>query len=277
MQRAFAEVDVFTAVPYRGNPLAVVLDGTGLSTDEMQRFANWTNFSETTFLLPSTDPTADYSVRIFTGTSELPFAGHPTIGSCHAWLAQGGVPRTDGRIVQECGVGLVEIRRDGEGRLAFAAPPLLREGPLDEATIQLAADALGIDRAAVVDAAWIDNGPGWLGVLLSSADEVLALTCGTTDLKIGVVGPKATGAAHAYEVRAFFPGAGATFEDPVTGSLNASAAQWLIGNGTFTAPYVVSQGTAMGRAGQVFITTDDGGQVWVGGDAVTCVAGTVEL
>lgn len=277
MQRAFAEVDVFTAVPYRGNPLAVVLDGTGLSTDEMQRFANWTNFSETTFLLPPTDPGADYAVRIFTTTVELPFAGHPTIGSCHAWLANGGRPQHTDHIVQECGVGLVEIRRDGDGRLAFAAPPLLREGPLEEATVQAAADALGIERAAVVASAWIDNGPGWLGLLLSTAEEVLAITAGNTNLKIGVVGPYPAGAPHAYEVRAFFPGAGATFEDPVTGSLNASAAQWLIGSERFTPPYVVSQGTAMGRAGQVFISTDSTGQVWVGGDAVTCVAGTVEL
>lgn len=277
MQRAYAEVDVFTAVPYRGNPLAVVIDGSGLSTEEMQRFANWTNFSETTFLLAPTDPGADYAVRIFTTTVELPFAGHPTIGSCHAWLANGGVPQHDDRIVQECGVGLVEIRRDGDGRLAFAAPPLLREGPLDDATVQAAADALGVERAAVVASAWIDNGPGWLGILLSTADEVLALSCGNTDLKIGVVGPYPSGAPQAYEVRAFFPGPGATFEDPVTGSLNASAAQWLIESGRFTAPYVVSQGTVMGRAGQVFISTDATGQVWVGGDAVTCVAGTVEL
>ncbi len=277
MQRAFAEVDVFTAVPYRGNALAVVLDGTGLSTEEMQRFANWTNFSETTFLLPPTDPGADYAVRIFTATVELPFAGHPTIGSCHAWLANGGVPRLDHRIVQECGVGLVEIRRDSTGRLAFAAPPLLREGPLDEATVQRAIAAMGIERSAVVDSAWIDNGPGWLGILLSSAEEVLALAVGTTDLKIGVVGPYPAGAPYAYEVRAYFPGPGATFEDPVTGSLNASAAQWLIASGRVTAPYVVSQGTAMGRAGRVYINSDPTGQVWVGGDAVTCVAGTVEL
>lgn len=277
MQRAFAEVDVFTAVPYRGNPLAVVIDGSGLSTEDMQRFATWTNFSETTFLLPPTDSGADYAVRIFTTTTELPFAGHPTIGSCHAWLANGGVPQHEDRIVQECGVGLVEIRRDGDGRLAFAAPPLLRDGPLEEATVQAAADALGIGRGAVVASAWIDNGPGWLGILLASAEEVLAITAGNTDLKIGVVGPYPDAAPHAYEVRAFFPGVGATFEDPVTGSLNASAAQWLIGSGRFTAPYVVSQGTAMGRAGQVFISTDPSGQVWVGGDAVTCVAGTVEL
>lgn len=278
MQRPFVEVDVFTDQPYRGNPLAVVLDGSGLTNDEMQRFATWTNFSETTFLLRPTDPGADYLVRIFTTTSELSFAGHPTLGSCHAWLAAGGTPRHSDRIVQQCGVGLVDIRRDdATGRLAFAAPSLLREGPLDDATVGEAAAALGIDRAAIVDTAWIDNGPGWLGVLLTTDAEVLALTCGTTDLKIGVVGPCAAGAPHAYVVRAFFPGVGATFEDPVTGSLNASAAQWMIGSGRFVAPYAVSQGTAMGRDGTVFISTDDSGQVWVGGDVSTCVSGVVDL
>lgn len=277
MQRAFAEVDVFTAVPYRGNPLAVVLDGSGLSTEEMQRFARWTNFSETTFLLPPTDPAADYLVRIFTTTMELPFAGHPTIGSCHAWLANGGVPHTPGSVVQQCGVGLVTVAQGADGRLAFAAPPMLRFGEVDEATVTEAATALGIDPATIADSSWIDNGPGWLGVLLESADEVLAITPGNTPLKLGVVGPYPPGSQFAYEVRGFFPEGTTTFEDPVTGSLNASAAQWLIGAGRFTAPYVASQGTAMGRAGQVFISTDATGQVWVGGDAVTCVAGTVEL
>ncbi|MGB8861612.1 MAG: PhzF family phenazine biosynthesis protein, partial [Ilumatobacteraceae bacterium] len=248
MHRAFAQVDVFTAVPYRGNPLAVVMDGSGLSTDEMQRFAAWTNLSETTFLLPPTDPAADYQVRIFTTIRELPFAGHPTLGSCHAWLEHGGVPRHDDRIVQECGVGLVDVRRGDDGRLAFAAPPMLRSGDLDDATVTEAAAALGIERSAIVDSAWIDNGPGWLGVLLSSAEEVLAIQAGNTPLKIGVAGPHSAGSQFAYEVRAFFPGVGATFEDPVTGSLNASMAQWLIGNGRFAAPYVVSQGAALDRA-----------------------------
>ena len=286
MQRNFAEVDVFTAVPYRGNPLAVVIDGTDLSTEEMQRFANWTNFSETTFLLPPSDSAADYRVRIFTTTTELPFAGHPTIGSCTAWLNSGGTPQRDDRIVQQCGVGLVTIRRDDSGRLAFAAPPLLRDGPLDDATLDEAVAALGISRDAVLDAAWIDNGPGWLGLLLGSAAEVLAIQPGNTPLKIGVIGAASgdedagngrAGNAHAYEVRGFFPEDGRTFEDPVTGSLNASAAQWLIATGRFTPPYVAVQGTALGRAGRVYISTDEGGQVWVGGDAVICVSGTVNL
>ena len=277
MQRTFAEVDVFTAVPYRGNPLAVVLDGSDLTADEMQRFARWTNFSETTFLLPPTDPAADYLLRIFTATTELPFAGHPTIGSCHAWLANGGTPRTPGRVVQQCGVGLVTVAQGDGGRLAFEAPPMLRFGAVDDTTLAEAATALGIEPAAIVDSSWIDNGPGWIGLLLSSADEVLAITPGNTPLKLGVIGPYPAGSPHAYEVRGFFPDGTTTFEDPVTGSLNASAAQWLIGTGRFHAPYVASQGTAMGRAGRVFIDTDTTGQVWVGGDAVTCVSGTVEL
>lgn len=277
MQRRFVEVDVFTAQPYRGNPLAVVIDGDGLSTAEMQRFANWTNFSETTFLMPPTDPGADYAVRIFTTDTELPFAGHPTIGSCHAWLAAGGVPSTPGQVTQECGVGLVRIRQDG-GLLAFAAPPLLRSGPLDEATRAAAVAALGIAPEAVVDTAWIDNGPGWLGVLLGSAEEVLALTCANTPLKIGVVGPYPQGGRFAYEVRAFFPSGTTTFEDPTTGSLNASAAQWLVGSGRFTPPYRASQGAALGRAGVVYVEADsEGDGLWIGGDAVTCVSGTVEL
>jgi len=278
MQRPFVEVDVFTDQPYRGNPLAVVLDGSGLRDDELQRFATWTNFSETTFLLPPTEPGADYLVRIFTTIRELPFAGHPTLGSCHAWLTAGGVPQHSDRVVQQCGIGLVDIRRDTvSGRLAFAAPALLRDGPLDDATITEAITALGIDRGAIVDSAWIDNGPGWLGLLLSSAADVLALRCGNTDLKIGVVGACPPGSRDAYVVRAFFPGPGATFEDPVTGSLNASVAQWMIASGRCTAPYTVSQGTAMGRDGTVHITTDESGQVWVGGDVTTCVRGSVDL
>jgi len=274
--RPYVEVDVFTAEPYRGNPLAVVLDSTGLSTAEMQQFSNWTNFSETTFLLPPTDPAADYLVRIFTTTMELPFAGHPTLGSCHAWLANGGEPRSSDRVVQQCGVGLVEVQRDGP-RLAFAAPPMLRDGPVDTATLQAAAEALGIVVTSVVDSAWIDNGPGWLGILLGSAEEVLAIAKGTSDLKIGVIGAHPAGSAAAYEVRGFFPEGTTLVEDPVTGSLNASAAQWLIATGRFTAPYVATQGTALDRSGQVHISQDAAGQVWVGGDVVTCVRGTVQL
>lgn len=277
MQRRFVQADVFTTERYRGNPLAVVLDADGLSADEMQRFASWTNLSETTFLLPPADPAADYRVRIFTPASELPFAGHPTLGSCHAWLAAGGRPRRTDVVVQECGVGLVEVRPSVEGRLAFAAPPLLRSGPLDDATLTAALRSLDLSREDVVDAAWVDNGPGWLGLLLRSADEVLALRCGPTDLDIGVVGPCPPGSPHAYEVRAFFPVGGSVVEDPVTGSLQASVAQWLIGTGQAAAPYTASQGTVLGRAGVAHIDVDAQGQVWVGGDVVTCIEGVVDL
>jgi PhzF family phenazine biosynthesis protein len=278
MQRPYLELDVFTDQPYRGNPLAVVVEADGLSDDEMARFANWTNFSETTFLLPPTDPGADYRVRIFTPSFELPFAGHPTLGSCHAWLAAGGRPRSsDGTVVQECGVGLVTVRQEREGRLAFAAPPLVRSGPLDAALRAEVAEVLGIAVDDMVDSAWIDNGPGWIGVLLASAEAVLAVTPGTTDHKIGLVGPHPPGSPAAYEVRGFFPVSGITVEDPVTGSLNASAAQWLIGSGRFTPPYVATQGAALGRAGEVHVSTDATGQVWVAGHVTTCISGTVEL
>ena len=276
MPRPFAQVDVFTDVPYRGNPVAVVLDGDGLSTSEMQRFAHWTNLSETTFVLPPTTPDADYRVRIFTPTLELPFAGHPTLGTCHAWLAAAG-PTDRDEFVQECGAGPVRVRRDG-GRLAFAAPPLVRSGPVADADLERVLGVLGVDRADVVDAQWADNGPGWVAVLLASADAVLALRPGPVgDLDIGVVGPHPAGAPVAVEVRAFFPKDGATVEDPVTGSLNASLGQWLIGTGRLAAPYVASQGTALGRAGRVHVSRDGDGQVWVGGDTVTCIEGAVDL
>ncbi len=276
MQRRFAQLDVFTDRPYRGNPLAVVIDAEGLDTAAMQRFANWTNLSETTFLLPPEHPDADYRVRIFTPAAELPFAGHPTLGSAQAWLAAGGVPRRAGEVVQECGLGLVTVRRDGDG-LAFAAPPLRRSGPIDDGTLLEAVAALGLDRDDVVDAAWVDNGPGWLGLVLRSAEDVLAIRPGPMRSMIGVAGPYPAGSPYAYEVRAFYSQAGTTFEDPVTGSLNASLAQWFLGTGRFVAPYVASQGTAMGRAGVVRISTDDAGAVWVGGDVAACITGTVEL
>jgi PhzF family phenazine biosynthesis protein len=255
----------------------VVVDSEGLTVDAMQRFANWTNLSETAFLLPPTHPAADYKVRIFTPAAELPFAGHPTLGSCHAWLSHGGMPRQARQVVQECGVGLVTIRQGEDGELAFAAPPLLRHGPVGTAELDEAVAALGIRRADVVAAAWVDNGPGWMGLLLSSAADVLALRPQAMQLKLGVAGPYPAGSPFAYEVRAFYSEGGMTFEDPVTGSLNASLAQWFIGSGRFSAPYTVSQGTVLGRAGRVRIATDATGAVWVGGDVVACVAGTVEL
>ena len=277
MQRGFRQVDVFTTTPYLGNPVAVVLDATGVSDDEMARFARWTNLSETTFVLPPDDGEADYRVRIFTPTVELPFAGHPTLGTCHAWLETGGTPARDATIVQQCAAGLVRVRRVA-GQLAFAAPPLLRSGPVDEPLVRHIAEVLGIDRGDIVDAEWADNGPGWVAVLLGSADAVLALRPAATDLDLGVAGPYPPGSPQAFEVRAFTPKlAGGADEDPVTGSLNASLAGWLLRTGRVTAPYVASQGTALLRQGRVHLSQDDDGTIWVGGGTVTCVAGEVDL
>jgi PhzF family phenazine biosynthesis protein len=272
--RPFVEVDVFTTEPYRGNPVAVVLDGDGLSAEAMQRFASWTNLSETTFVLPPSLPDAHYKVRIFTPVQELPFAGHPTLGTCHAWLGSTGSDADT--VVQECEAGLVPVRRTADG-LAFAAPPLLRTGPIEEELVQHIASVLRIDRADILAAEWADNGPGWAAVLLESADAVLALRPGVVDLDVGVVGPHPSGSPEAFEVRAFFPKDGSTTEDPVTGSLNASLADWLLRTGRATAPYVASQGTALGRSGRVHLTQDEAGAIWVGGGTITCVEGRVEL
>lgn len=274
-RRPFRQVDVFTEVPYYGNPLAVVLDGEGLSTEEMQRFANWTNLSETTFLLPPTDPGADYRVRIFTPGTELPFAGHPTLGTCTAWLESGGKSRSKECIVQQCAAGLIELRRIENG-LAFAAPPLVRSGAVEEATIRHIAEVLGIGRGDIVDCEWVDNGPGWVGVLLASAEAVLALRPTNIDLDIGVAGPHPAGAPESWEVRAFSPKL-SSGEDPVTGSFNASLAQWLLRSGRVKAPWKARQGTALGRAGRIHLDQDEKGQVWVGGSTVICVTGEVVL
>jgi PhzF family phenazine biosynthesis protein len=276
MQRPFAQVDVFTTGPGLGNPLAVVLDGSGLATSDMLRFARWTNLSETTFVLPPEDPGADYRVRIFTPDEELPFAGHPTLGSCHAWLEAGGAPADPRCIVQECGAGLIAIRPDGD-RLAFGAPPLLRSGPVDEEDLRRIAASLGIERSAIVDASWGDNGPGWVIVLLESAAEVLAVRPGAVELDIGLVGLHPPGSPAALEVRALYPQHGLTVEDPVTGSLNASAAQWLIETGRLAAPYVASQGGAIGREGRITVTRDRDGTILVGGRCVTVIRGTVDI
>ena len=274
--RPFSQVDVFTTRQYAGNPVAVVLDAEGLTGDEMRRFANWTNLSETTFVLAPNDPAADYRVRIFTPVAELPFAGHPTLGTCHAWLSSGATPRQPDVVVQECGAGLVPVRRSADG-LAFAAPPLIRSGPVEESLVRHIASMLGIERSEILDAEWADNGPGWVAVLLASAEAVLALRPGVVDLDLGVVGPYPEGSPQAFELRAFFPKDGTTVEDPVTGSLNASVAQWLLRTGRASAPYVASQGTALGRSGRVHISCDPDGTVWVGGGTVTCIAGEVEL
>jgi PhzF family phenazine biosynthesis protein len=276
MLRPFAQVDVFATTPYRGNPVAVVLDGEGLTAGQMQRFAHWTNLSETTFVLPPSVPGADYQVRIFTPTAELPFAGHPTLGTCHAWRAGDRAASGGDVVVQQCGAGLIRVRRTADG-LAFAAPPLLRSGAVEEPLTQHIASVLRIDRAEILDAEWADNGPGWVAVLLASAETVLALRPGFVDLDLGVVGPYPPGSPQAFEVRAFFPKDGATVEDPVTGSLNASLAAWLLRTGRASTPYVAGQGTALGRAGRVHVASDPDGTIWVGGATVTCVRGQVEL
>lgn len=282
IKRAFQQVDVFTDTPYRGNPLAVVLDGSGLSTEQMQAFTDWTNLSECTFVLPPTEAGADYRVRIFCPGRELPFAGHPTLGTAHAWLAAGGQPQ-GADIVQQCGAGLVRVRRDG-ARLAFAAPPLRRSGPLEEAELALIARGLGLARHDILAHSWCDNGPHWRAVLLASAEQVLALKADASvlaGLDVGVVGPCAAGGGDAegpaFEVRAFFSGPNGLAEDPVTGSLNAALAQWLIGSGRAPTRYVASQGTAMRRAGRVHIEQGSDGSIWVGGVSLSCITGEVAL
>jgi PhzF family phenazine biosynthesis protein len=274
--RRFHQLDVFSAVPLKGNPLAVVHAAQGLSDDTMAAFARWTNLSETTFLLPPSDPAADYHVRIFTPGGELPFAGHPTLGSCHAWLAAGGVPRDSGMVVQQCGVGLVRIRRSG-ARLAFAAPPLRRTGPLEPELVQRIVTGLGLARDDVLHHQWVDNGPGWCAVMLRSAVQVLAAQPDwgvLGDIKLGLVGAQAAGHEARFELRALI--GNGRYEDPVTGSLNASVAQWLIGAGLAPPSYVAAQGAVLGRAGRVYIEQADGA-VWVGGDVVSCIEGEVLL
>jgi len=271
MKLPFRQVDVFAgAGPLSGNPLAVVHGADGLSDAQMARFARWTNLSETTFLLPPTDPGADYRVRIFTPTTELPFAGHPTLGSAWAWLQAGCVPRDTGVVVQQCGVGLVRVRRDGE-RLAFAAPPRRRSGPLDERQVERIAHILQLPRAAIVAHQHCNNGPCWVAVMLASGKPVRALKPRfrpeDQQLELGVVGPGGDGVD--FEVRAFFPGASGMAEDPVTGSLNAALAQWLIGEGRAPTCYVAAQGS-----GRVHIEAD-GDTVWVGGAVVGCIEGQV--
>jgi PhzF family phenazine biosynthesis protein len=270
-QRAFAQVDVFGDGPCTGNPVAVVLDAAGMQTADMQRFANWTNLSETTFVLAPEDAHADYRVRIFTPDRELPFAGHPTLGTCHAWLEAGG---SAGDVIrQQCGAGIVEIRRGAGGRLAFAAPPLLRSGPVEPEVLAEIRRALGLGEDEVVDSQWVANGPGWVAVLLESAERVLAIEPRFSELDIGAVALRAEG----LEVRAFFPQDGLMVEDPVTGSLNASLAGWLLESGRVRAPYIAHQGTALGRRGRVHVDRDPDGTVWVGGATETVVAGSASL
>jgi PhzF family phenazine biosynthesis protein len=275
----FTQIDVFTDTPLQGNPLAVVHDADALDAGQMQAFANWMNLSETAFLLAPTTPDADYRVRIFTTSRELPFAGHPTLGSCHAWLAARGSQHA-GDVVQECGVGLVPIRR-AAGRLAFAAPPLRRSGPVDAGLLARIARALRVAPGAIRASQWVDNGPGWVAVMLGSRAEVLALEpdfAAMQGLEVGVIAPWLDDAAEPpaqFEVRAFVPSLGAA-EDPVTGSLNAGLSQWLIGAGLAPPHYIASQGTVLGRAGRVHVDRI-GDDIWIGGATVVCVDGRVSL
>lgn len=272
MRSCFAQVDVFGSGSCSGNPVAVVLDAEGMGEEEMQRFARWTNLAETTFVLPPTDPEADYRVRIFTPVLELPFAGHPTLGTCHAWIEAGGAAARADEIVQECDAGLVRIRC-GEERLAFEAPPLVRSGPASAEDAAKVAAALDLDPGEIQAVEWVDNGPGWITVLLESADRVLELRPGSLDFDLGAVGFHPPGSPAAIELRAWAPVNGLAAEDPVTGSLNASVAQWLIASGRLVAPYLAHQGTAIDRAGRIQISQDAEGTIWVGGATETVISG----
>ncbi len=278
MQRRFHQVDVFASDGFSGNPVAVVHDADRISTDEMLRITSWTNLSEVTFVLPPTTDEADYRVRIFCPGRELPFAGHPTLGTCRAWLAAGGTPNDPGRIVQECGAGLIPIRRDGD-RLAFAAPPLTRSGPVEPQVLADRLDQLGLGHDDIVDSAWVDNGPGWMAVLLPSVEAVLAVAIPgslLTGFDVGLVAASPAGGECALELRALFADSdGRIREDPVTGSLNAAVAQWLLATGRLEAPYVASQGTALGRRGRIHVSESDG-EIWVGGDTVVSIEGTID-
>ena len=273
MSRPFAQVDVFGEGPCSGNPVAVVLDAQGMSEEEMQRFATWTNLAETTFVLPPTRQ-ADYRVRIFTPVLELPFAGHPTLGTCHAWLQAGGEASGE-EIVQECEAGLVRVRRAGE-RLAFAAPPMVRSGPASEDDREKVAAVLGLDQEELLAVEWVDNGPGWICALLASPDRLLELRPGPLDFDLGAVALYPPGSEAAIELRAWAPVNGMAVEDPVTGSLNASVAQWLLADGRLTAPYLAHQGTAIGREGRIHVSEADG-EIWLGGRSETVIAGSVEI
>ena len=274
--RHFTQVDVFTNELTFGNPVAVVHDADDFTTQDMADFAHWTNLSETTFLIAATDERADYQLRIFTTNTELPFAGHPTLGSAHAWLEAGGIAKNPESLTQQCAAGLVRIRRDGT-RLAFAAPPLIRGGDVDAEDLTEIMAFLGIDPDVIVDAQWADNGPGWVALLLTDAETVLALRPKAVDSgrfsAVGVVGPYPPHSEVDFEVRAF-TSLVTQAEDPVTGSLNAALGQWLIATRRAPSSYVAAQGTAIGRRGRVYVT-QIGNDIWIGGDTVTGVTGMV--
>lgn len=271
----FTQVDVFSEQPYGGNPLAVMLDGTGLSDESMHRIARWTNLSETSFIFPPTDPRADYKLRIFTPGGEVPFAGHPTLGSAHAWLEHGGKAHNADTVIQECAAGLITIRQHGK-HLSFAAPNMIRTGALEQEYLDALIADMGIKSSQVVAHQWVDNGPGWAVIQLNSAQEVLDLHPEFTRVPqamVGAIGAYPDHSPCAFELRTFAPGVGVS-EDPVCGSMNASVAQWLIASGEASAPYVVSQGTCLGRTGRIDITSDSDGIVWVGGNTASMFTGT---
>lgn len=281
MNRPFRQIDVFGSGPFTGNPVAVVARADGLTTEQMKSISAWTNLSECTFLLSPTDEAADYRVRIFSLRTELPFAGHPTLGTARAWIDGGGTPRTEGVVVQECAAGRIPVRYEGDS-YRFAAPPTIRSGTVEREFLDELTRLIGVDGNAVVDASWVDNGPGWVGILLSSAEAVLALEPslaryrGPAKFDVGIIGAYPAGSECAFELRAFFADhTGALREDPVTGSLNASAAQWLLATGRARAPYVARQGTRLGRAGRITITQDDA-ELWVGGTTFTAITGEID-
>lgn len=274
----FTQVDVFSSEPYGGNPLAVMLDGSGVSDSDMQKIARWTNLSETSFVLPPSDPRADYRLRIFTPGGEVPFAGHPTLGSAHAWLENGGQPHTHGVVIQECAAGLITLRQQ-ENLLSFAAPKMTRTGELDAQYLDALTQDMGITPSQVIAHQWVDNGPGWAVIRLRSAEEVLDLKPKFSlapKAMVGAIGAYPEGSPYAYELRTFAPGVGVS-EDPVCGSMNASVAQWLITSGEMSAPYIVSQGSCLGRSGRIHITADSDGTVWVGGHASSMFRGTAVI
>jgi len=274
-QRPFAQVDVFSPAAYLGNPVAVIFDAEDLEDADMLRIARWTNLSETTFILPPTTREADYRLRIFTLGGELSFAGHPTLGSAHAWLERGGTPKLPEGLVQECDAGLIEVRRRAE-LLSFAAPPTRRSGDIEAEYLGDIVGAFGISRDQVVAHQWVDNGPGWAVVRLATAQEVLALEPDLSripDAMVGAIGAYPDGSDHAFEMRTFAPGAGVP-EDPVCGSMNAAVGQWLTRIGAVSGSYRVSQGRRLGRAGDITITPDPDGTLWVGGSTNTLFRGT---
>jgi PhzF family phenazine biosynthesis protein len=279
MNRRFRQVDVFGVDSYDGNPVAVILDSEGLTDKELSAISAWTNLSECTFLLPPTDPSADYRVRIFSLSTELPFAGHPTLGTARAWLDAGGVPSQPGLIIQECIAGLVPIRIEDD-LLAFSAPSRIRSGPVEAPILDSVIEILGIERDQVIDSEWLDNGPGWVGVLLDSAESVLKIRPNASAhpgrWDIGVIGAHPAGSESAFELRAFFTeGSEPLREDPITGSLNASAAEWLLSKNRATAPYIATQGSAIGRNGRIHVSEADG-KIWVGGQTRVVLSGYLQ-